>query len=108
MDLPEEKLGETTVISLAGRIDSTNAKAFEESLLKKVAASGPAVVLDLSGLQYISSAGLRVILLVAKQLQGRKARFALCALAPVIREVFEVSGFSKIIRIVGTREEALA
>ena len=66
------------------------------------------VVMDLEGLSYISSAGLRVILLIAKTLRKRNADLILCSLSDPIREVFEISGFDKIIPVHASREQALA
>ena len=66
------------------------------------------MVVDLAGLSYISSAGLRAVLLTAKSLSRRSAKFALCSPSKPIREVFEISGFDKIIDIHDTREAAVS
>jgi anti-sigma B factor antagonist len=108
MELEEESRGGATIVSVSGRIDSGNAKQFEEALMSKLSAVTSSVLLDLSRLQYISSAGLRVILLAAKQQQASKRNFALCSLTPMIKEVFEVSGFNRILGIYSSRDEALA
>ncbi|MEX1110117.1 MAG: STAS domain-containing protein [Dongiaceae bacterium] len=108
MELHEETLETATVLSPQGRIDSSNAKDFEEALISRVQDGRPAILLDLAELRYISSAGLRVILLAAKQQRGKQGKFALCALTTEVREVFEVSGFGKILDIHPGRAEALA
>ena len=64
--------------------------------------------MDMEELIYISSAGLRVILQVSKQLERRSVRFAICSLSKPVREVFEVSGFDQVIDIRPSRAEALA
>ena len=66
------------------------------------------MVLDFEGISYISSAGLRVVLLVAKTLQKQKAKMAVCSLSESIREIFEISGFDKIIPVHGSRADAVA
>ena len=66
------------------------------------------MVLDFEGISYISSAGLRVVLLVAKTLQKQNAKMAVCSLSDSIREIFEISGFDKIIPVHGSRADALA
>ncbi len=91
-----------------GRIDGSNVMQFEESVKSAVAEGDRAVVLDMEKLTYISSAGLRAILMTAKLLQNRNAKFMLCSLPRAIREVFEVSGFDKIINIQPDRAKALA
>lgn len=108
MDLVAANENGTSVVSLSGRIDSSNAKKFEEAMLAQVGAAAGGVLVDLKGLEYISSAGLRVILLAAKQQQRQGRKFALCSPSPEILEVFEVSGFNKIIDIHGAKADALA
>ena len=67
-----------------------------------------AVILNFQDLMYISSAGIRVVLMTAKSLQRREARFALCSLSEPVREIFEVSGFDKIIPIHSSQDEAIS
>ncbi|MYJ81940.1 MAG: STAS domain-containing protein, partial [Acidimicrobiaceae bacterium] len=64
--------------------------------------------LDFEDVSYISSAGMRVILLTAKGLQSSGMKFALCSMNDSIREVFKISGFDKIIQIHGSQSDALA
>lgn len=108
MELREDSEGGAAVLAPVGRIDSSNAKAFEEALMARLSSVEGGVLLDLADLQYISSAGLRVVLLAAKQQKQQGRKFALCAPSPEILEVFEVSGFSKIIDIHPTKADALA
>ena len=70
--------------------------------------TGLVLDLDLEHLSYISSAGLRVILLVAQQLQGRAVKFSVCSLPESVREVFQISGFDQIISTYATRASALS
>ena len=82
-----------------GRIDSQNAMDFQEQLLEGIGDADRAVIVDLAEVSYMSSAGLRSVLLVAKTLRRRDVGFALCSLSAPIREVFKISGFDKVIRI---------
>ena len=91
-----------------GRIDGVNARDFHDALSEAIGTSNSAVIVDLADINYISSAGLRTFLLVAKTLQQRSAQFALCSLSKSIQEIFEISGFDKIIAIHASEEEALA
>ena len=108
MELKEEREGSALVVSVGGRIDSNNAKSFEEQFLGFIKAGNPSVVLDMSALDYISSAGLRVILMGAKQQGAAEGKLALTGMSDHIREVFEISGFAKILTILPTRAEAVA
>jgi anti-anti-sigma factor len=106
MDITEERHGQTLVMAVNGRIDALAAKAFETTVLTPVQTGEAALLLDLGGLTYISSAGLRVILLAAKQQKAKDAKFALCNLRDEVRDVFEISGFAKILDIHPSREAA--
>ena len=107
MEVKTERENETLIARVEGRIDSTNARDFEDAMTAVIGESDRAVIMDFGNLAYISSAGLRSILLVGKELWNRDATLALCSLSASIREVFEISGFDKIIPVYGSRAEAL-
>jgi len=91
-----------------GRVDGANALEFHEALEAAISPDDTGMVLDFEGISYISSAGLRVVLLVAKTLQQQKAKLAVCSLSDSIREVFEISGFNKIVPVYAGTDEALS
>ena len=103
-----ERNGDALIAKTEGRVDGVNAREFQVALETALDAGESAVILDMEQLSYISSAGLRVILLTAKTLQNQKAKFAVCSLSESVREVFEISGFDKIISIHPSQAEALA
>lgn len=107
MEISVDRVNEVLIAKVEGRIDGANAREFEDALNDAIGEDDSKVLLDFSTLSYISSAGLRVILLIARLLQKRSAAFALCSLSDPIREVFEISGFDKIISIHGTQSEAV-
>ena len=107
MEISVDRVNEVLIAKIEGRIDGANAREFEEALNGAIAEDDGKVLLDFAALSYISSAGLRVILLIARLLQKRNAAFALCSLSDPIREVFEISGFDKIISIHDTQVEAV-
>ena len=96
-DCTISELTEARLVSVKGRVDSANARDFEKSLTPLLQDSMRDIILEMSALDYISSAGLRVILLVAKRARAEKARMMLCGLSPNVKEVFEISGFLKIL-----------
>ena len=107
MDLNIEHSGELLISTPSGRLDGTNSRNFEESLKSEIGDSKCSVVLDFKDLNYISSAGLRAILLIAKSVRADNANLALCSLSDNIKEVFEISGFDRIIPIHKSREDAV-
>lgn len=99
MDFAQEQTGEVLIVRLAGRLDSSAAPGAEQSFAG-VLKGGPAhLAIDLSRLEYISSAGLRVLLIVAKKVQQLQGKVALCGLTPNVREIFAISGFDAIFSI---------
>ncbi len=108
MSLTREKHGEVLLVSTSGQINSANAAELERSLLEWVDEGERNWVLDMSGVEYISSAGLRVVLLLAKRLKQNGGHLVLCALQPHVLEVFDISGFLSILDIADTREAALS
>ena len=84
--------------TLIGRIDSRNALFFKEAVTGELVETDRALILDFSRLEYISSAGLRVVLELAK-LFRQSRRFSICGLSNAVKEVFEISGFGQIIQI---------
>ena len=108
MEINPQREDGTVFAKPEGRIDGFNASDFEKALRDGVEDDDSALVVDMANISYISSAGLRAILLTAKTLANRGMKFALCAPTGPIREVFEISGFDKIVAIHDTRSEALA
>ena len=108
MALTIERQGKTLIAVASGRVDGTNAGEFQTELTGAIDGDDPSVVLDLGGLSYISSAGLRVILLVAKTMRSKDAQFAVCSPSESVREIFEISGFAQIIPVHSTQNEAVA
>lgn len=107
MEITAETESGTVIARASGRIDSSNSREFHSKLEAVVAADDPALLLNFEDVSYISSAGMRVILLTAKSLQKTGVRFALCSMNDSIREVFKISGFDKIIPIHQSQSDAL-
>lgn len=107
MEIVEERSGGILVVAPRGRLDTTTSPDLEKGLLGHVDAGVRQVVLDLSGIEYISSAGLRVLLLVAKKLRTGGGEIVLCGLSPAVRQVFELAGFLSIFPIEPSRAAAV-
>jgi anti-anti-sigma factor len=96
-----------SVVNVDGRLDTTNAGEFELKIMEMIEGSGSRMILDCSGLNYISSSGLRVFLVIQKKIAAGKGQFKLCNLQPGIREIFDISGFSSIFTVLPDLESAL-
>jgi anti-anti-sigma factor len=108
MQIAEARQDGVLVMTPAGRIDTTTAGALETRLAAALAGVSPRLVLDLSGVDYISSAGLRVLLVAARRLQATDGRLVLCAMGPPVRQVFQLAGFLPLFTIQDTRDAAVA
>lgn len=108
MSIATETTPEATIVFLRGQINSTNANGLEAQVLTLLDGGVKHLVFDFSGLDYISSAGLRMVLVVAKRLKQESGQLVLCAMQPHVREVFDISGFLAILNVQATRAEALA
>lgn len=108
LDIADTRHEGILVVAPMGRLDSATAGVLETWLMERIASGETHIVLDFDRLFYISSAGLRVVLMAGKRVKAAGGRLELCALAPPIREVFEISGFFKLFDVHATLDEALA
>lgn len=108
MRLVNDKVGTVFFLLPEGQINSANASVLEDSLNEHFNNGERRIVLDLSQLDYVSSAGLRVILVLAKKLRSDSGVMALCNIQPRVEEVLEISGFLAILTVFETREQAQA
>lgn len=92
----------------SGRIDSVTGPAFERDILQQIESGQRRLLLNFGDLLYISSAGLRIVLLAAKRMKNSGGQLVLCSLNPQIAEVFEISGFSRILEILPSRDQAVS
>jgi anti-sigma B factor antagonist len=105
-----ETLERTTLLIPEGRLDFSSAAGFQQQVEQALAGAGAApgaLLIDCAALEYVSSAGLRVFLLAARASQKAGIAFALSALQPAVREVFELSGFSRMMPVHADRNAAL-
>jgi anti-anti-sigma factor len=106
-----ESLGRTSLLHPEGRLDFGSAAEFQRAIEAALAGSGTApaaLIVDCTALEYLSSAGLRVLLQAARGAQRVGIAFGLCALQPAVREVFELSGFNRLMTMHADRAAALA
>lgn len=107
MQIDEQTRGGVLLVSASGRLDSGSAGELEAVLPARVQTSEK-TVLSLADVPYVSSAGLRVLLMGAKAARAKGHKLVLAGLAPSVREVFDISGFTSIFAIEADVESALA
>lgn len=106
MEIVEQKNGDVLTLSLKGRLDGVTSKAVEQKVMGLIDSGARRLVFDMGGLEYISSIGLRVLMLAAKRLRTVDGKLAVCELRPAIQKVFDISGFGSILTIVAARADA--
>ena len=107
MDLDISTNDGIVIVTLVRRLDADSVPAVEEELKKLAAQSPQRVLFDFSKTEYIASAGLRVLLSTTRSILKTGGTVVLASLSPQVRQVFEISGFTKIFTIHLSREDAL-
>jgi len=108
MEIERYKQDRFCVIQVKGRMDAVSAPEFETACAKCMEQGDTAFVVDLAGLEYISSAGLRAMLVVAKKLKSNNGSISFCSLTPTVERVFSISGFRSMFSVHDSLTKALA
>ncbi|MGD8540729.1 MAG: STAS domain-containing protein [Desulfobacteraceae bacterium] len=107
MEITERQQDDVSIFSLSGRLDSNTSPDFEKRLSEVIRQGARRMVVDFGSLDYISSAGLRVILKATKDIKRAEGLLVLCAMKDYVREVFEIAGFDAFLPISTSLEDAL-
>jgi len=110
MNVSSRRFGNAVVLRVEGRLDQDTCGGFTTELMSHVDGAvreGGAIVLDLSGLEYVSSAGLRCFMLASRQAKAHHGRIYVAALQPMVTEIFEISHFNLVFQVFPTVREAL-
>jgi anti-anti-sigma factor len=102
------KVDDATIVAMLPRIDANNAASVQEGLADIIASGTATILCDFSATTYISSAGLRALLATAQQLQKSSGRLGLFAVRDLVKEVLDIAGFSKMLPVYASEDEALA
>ena len=111
MPLSHRSYGAARVVSPRGRLDHENCETFQQDLASQLEActqEGATLVLDMSGLEYVSSAGLRCLMIATKQAKSHSGRIVIAAPQAVVAEILQISRFNLVLPVFGTTREALA
>jgi anti-anti-sigma factor len=111
MNVGSRRYANALVVTVSGRLDQDSCDVFRTQLtgfVADAAQNGGAVVLDLSGLEYISSAGLRCFMLASREARTKNARVVVAALQPMVAEIFTISHFNLVFQVFPDVREALA
>ncbi|MDD2707229.1 MAG: STAS domain-containing protein [Verrucomicrobiae bacterium] len=107
MEIQEEKHGPLMIITLNGKLNAATYPQIHEHFNVLVNEGITSLLVDLAGVTYMSSVGLRLFFLAAKDLQRKNGKLVICSAQPDVRRLFEISGLPTPYPILGSREEAL-
>lgn len=107
MEISHKQEGGIVYVTIKGRLDADSALEAEKTVSDALGADTKKLLFDLGGLDYLSSAGLRVLLSAAKELRRREGKIVLCSLTQFVKEIFEVSGFEALIPIEDSVESGI-
>ena len=107
IDLKWQRKGDIAIATLLGRIDSSNSNDFLTMIEEGLESHDRVLLLDFEHVSFISSAGLRVCLILAKKFSGSDQKFQICSLSELNRQIVAVSGFDQLITVHDTTEDAL-
>jgi anti-anti-sigma factor len=108
MEIHDERIGDTCVATAKGRLDGSTSTAFAEKIGGLITSPKPKLLIDFAGVDFVTRAGLRVVLLLVKQVRAAGGSFALCSVQDTVREVLDITGFSGMFSVHPARTDAIA
>jgi anti-anti-sigma factor len=107
MHIHEDQQDDILIFRLSGRLDAMTAPVVEEHVKKAIESGPKKLAFDCAKVEYLSSAGLRVLLSTSKKMQAAGGKFIAFSLAPSVKSIIEMAGFDKVVTLVDTEHEAL-
>jgi anti-anti-sigma factor len=108
MEIEKERVDDVQVVTAHGRLDGIYGTAFAKDVGELITGTNPKILIDFADIDFVSSAGLRAVLLLMKKAKASGGAFALCGVNEQVREVLEISGFADIFGIHPGRAEGIA
>ena len=108
MEINKEQIGDAYVVSPTGRLDGIYSSAFAKEVGELIAGANPKILIDFAEIDFVTSAGIRAVLLLIKKAKASGAAFALCGVNEQVREVLDTTGLEPMIPIYPERHEGLA
>lgn len=100
MDITIAHEAEKTMVVLSGRLDTTNAERFQQDIEPLMRLEKPDIEIDCTDMEYTSSQGLRLFLMLQKSVNARQGKMVMKNMKPQVKEIFDITGFSNIIAII--------
>jgi anti-anti-sigma factor len=108
MELEEERVGDAFVVTARGRLDGASSSVFADRIGGLITDPQPKLLIDFAEVDFVTSAGLRAVLLVLKKVKAANGSFALCSVQDSVRDVLDISGFTAMLSIHAARSDGIA
>jgi anti-anti-sigma factor len=108
MEIQKEQVGDAYVVTVSGRLDGIYSTAFANQIGELITPATPKILIDFTDIDFVTSAGLRALLVLMKKAAASSSVFALCGVKEQVREVLDISGFTRMFSIHSGRAEGLA
>lgn len=106
-DLGEEQKGDIFILRIKGRLDALSSPDVEKRIFDRISGGQYKLLIDLGGVTYLSSAGLRLLLATTKRIRAFPGKVIICSMSTTVMDVLKMSGFDHVLEIFKTEEEAL-
>jgi anti-anti-sigma factor len=107
MDIIVDEVGDVRAVRIGGNLDTQTSTVAQEQLTQLIDNGATKILIDFEELNYISSSGLRVLLVAAQRLKDTSGQLRICSPNTMVREVFDTAGFTEIFSVYGSQAEAL-
>jgi anti-anti-sigma factor len=107
VEIVKEKRDNVRILNLEGRLDTNSSTKLEEALMGTIENGAKKILVNMEKLSFISSSGLRILLMAGKKVKSTNGKLVLCSLQDQVKEVFDVAGFTMLFPIFQSREESL-
>ena len=107
MEIIEEIQDDINIYQLKGRLDSNTSQGFEQKVFQAISDGSKRMIVDFKDLNYISSDGIRVILIATKAIKREEGQIMFCCMRDYVKEVFEIAGIGSLLPVVATMDDAL-
>jgi anti-anti-sigma factor len=108
VEIHDERIGDTCVVTPKGRLDSSASADFADRIGGLIASPNPKLLIDFAGVDFVTSAGVWVVLLLGRKIQAAGGSLTLCGVRDSVREVLDISGFTSMLSIHPARADAMA
>ena len=108
MEIQKERVGDVSVVTVNGRLDGIYSSAFANQVGELITGTNPKILIDFTDIDFVTSAGLRALLVLVKKAKAAGSVFALCGVNEQVREVLDIADFTPMFSIHPGRAEAIA